>query len=270
MLATGGWPGVDGWTQYLVAEAARGSGCASAEPRWPVERRRNLRRPGDSASAEEMAADYPPGAWGPVNVSTGGRRLRRNTALFISWPAACCSFARAALRARDLTERARPRDRWRAAGARTTLRCGAARSDAQARAREAQMKASDLIAACLDREGVRHVFGVPGEEIMDILDSLHDTRVAFVRTRHEQGAAFMADAWGGSPAGPGSAWALSARARPTSPPASPMRTSTARRSSRSPVRPAATASTRSRTSTWTSSRRSARSPSGTRAWRPRR
>ena len=58
------------------------------------------------------------------------------------------------------------------------------------------MKASDLIAACLDREGVRYVFGVPGEEIMDILDSLHDTRVSFVPTRHEQGAAFMADAWG--------------------------------------------------------------------------
>jgi acetolactate synthase-1/2/3 large subunit len=58
------------------------------------------------------------------------------------------------------------------------------------------MKASDVIARCLENEGVRYVFGVPGEEILDILDSLVDSRIQFVPTRHEQGAAFMADAWG--------------------------------------------------------------------------
>ena len=58
------------------------------------------------------------------------------------------------------------------------------------------MKASELIARCLENEGVRYVFGVPGEEILDILDSLADSRVRFVPTRHEQGAAFMADAYG--------------------------------------------------------------------------
>jgi acetolactate synthase-1/2/3 large subunit len=61
---------------------------------------------------------------------------------------------------------------------------------------EVAMKASDVIARCLENEGVRYVFGVPGEEILDIIDSLVDSRIQFVPTRHEQGAAFMADAWG--------------------------------------------------------------------------
>jgi len=61
---------------------------------------------------------------------------------------------------------------------------------------EVHMKASDVIARCLENEGVRYVFGVPGEEILDIIDSLVDSRIQFVPTRHEQGAAFMADAWG--------------------------------------------------------------------------
>src|SRR5437899_533129 len=58
------------------------------------------------------------------------------------------------------------------------------------------MNASDLIVQCLENEGVRYVFGLLGEEILDILDSLADSRVTFIPTRHEQGAAFMADAYG--------------------------------------------------------------------------
>lgn len=58
------------------------------------------------------------------------------------------------------------------------------------------MKASDLIVQCLENEGVRYVFGLPGEEILDILDSLVGSAITFVPTRHEQGAAFMADAYG--------------------------------------------------------------------------
>ncbi|HEY7041973.1 MAG TPA: thiamine pyrophosphate-binding protein, partial [Methylomirabilota bacterium] len=58
------------------------------------------------------------------------------------------------------------------------------------------MKGSDLIVRCLENEGVRYVFGVPGEEILDIIDSLADSRIRFITTRHEQGAAFMADAYG--------------------------------------------------------------------------
>jgi acetolactate synthase-1/2/3 large subunit len=58
------------------------------------------------------------------------------------------------------------------------------------------MKASDLLVACLEREGVDHVFGLPGEEMEDLLFSLRDSDVTFVPTRHEQGAAFMADVHG--------------------------------------------------------------------------
>lgn len=58
------------------------------------------------------------------------------------------------------------------------------------------MKGSDLLVRCLENEGVRYVFGVPGEEILDIIDSLADSRIRFITTRHEQGAAFMADAYG--------------------------------------------------------------------------
>ena len=58
------------------------------------------------------------------------------------------------------------------------------------------MKASDLLVRCLENEGVEYVFGLPGEETLDILDSLISSRIKFVSTRHEQGAAFMADVYG--------------------------------------------------------------------------
>ncbi len=58
------------------------------------------------------------------------------------------------------------------------------------------MKVSDLFVKCLENEGVKYVFGVPGEEIEDLLFSLEKSSIQFVPTRHEQGAAFMADVWG--------------------------------------------------------------------------
>ncbi len=58
------------------------------------------------------------------------------------------------------------------------------------------MKVSDLIVKCLEKEGVRYVFGLPGEEIEDLLFSLEQSSIQFIPTRHEQGAAFMADVWG--------------------------------------------------------------------------
>lgn len=58
------------------------------------------------------------------------------------------------------------------------------------------MKASELLVECLECEGVRYVFGVPGEENMDFIDSLSGSSIQFVSTRHEQGAAFMADGYG--------------------------------------------------------------------------
>jgi acetolactate synthase-1/2/3 large subunit len=57
-------------------------------------------------------------------------------------------------------------------------------------------KASDLFARCLEAEGVRRVFGVPGEETADLLLSFERSSLDFVLTRHEQGAAFMADVHG--------------------------------------------------------------------------
>ena len=58
------------------------------------------------------------------------------------------------------------------------------------------MKASELFVRCLENEGVDYVFGVPGEENLDIMDSLIGSRIKFITTRHEQGAAFMADVYG--------------------------------------------------------------------------
>jgi acetolactate synthase-1/2/3 large subunit len=49
---------------------------------------------------------------------------------------------------------------------------------------------------CLEREGVQYVFGVPGEETLDLNDALLDSSIQFISVRHEQAAAFMADVWG--------------------------------------------------------------------------
>jgi acetolactate synthase-1/2/3 large subunit len=54
------------------------------------------------------------------------------------------------------------------------------------------MKASDLVVKCLEREGVDHIFGIPGEENIDLMNSLVDSGIEFILTRHEQSAAFMA------------------------------------------------------------------------------
>ncbi len=65
------------------------------------------------------------------------------------------------------------------------------------------MKASDLLVKCLEREGITHIFGVPGEENADFMMSLRGSPIRFVLTRHEQGAAFMAEVYGrltGNPA----------------------------------------------------------------------
>jgi acetolactate synthase I/II/III large subunit len=58
------------------------------------------------------------------------------------------------------------------------------------------MKASDLFVRCLEAEGVDHVFAVPGEENLDLLESLRTSSIRLVVTRHEQAAGFMAATWG--------------------------------------------------------------------------
>src|ERR1700757_2772718 len=54
------------------------------------------------------------------------------------------------------------------------------------------MKGSDLLVAALENEGVERIFGIPGEENLDVVESLRNSKIELVLTRHEQAAAFMA------------------------------------------------------------------------------
>ncbi len=65
------------------------------------------------------------------------------------------------------------------------------------------MKTSDLFVRCLEREGVSRIFGVPGEENAHVMLSLTESPIEFVLCRHEQAAAFMADAHGRLTGAPG-------------------------------------------------------------------
>jgi len=58
------------------------------------------------------------------------------------------------------------------------------------------MKASDLFIKALENEGVEYIFGVPGEENLDFLQSLKNSKIKLILTRHEQGAGFMAATYG--------------------------------------------------------------------------
>ena len=55
---------------------------------------------------------------------------------------------------------------------------------------------AQLFVRCLENEGVEIIFGIPGEENVDVMDALLESDIRFVTTRHEQGAAFMADVYG--------------------------------------------------------------------------
>ncbi|MEM5329046.1 acetolactate synthase large subunit [Paraburkholderia sp. JHI2823] len=58
------------------------------------------------------------------------------------------------------------------------------------------MKASDLFVKALEAEGVDYVFGIPGEENLDLLESLRRSKIRLIVTRHEQAAGFMAATYG--------------------------------------------------------------------------
>lgn len=58
------------------------------------------------------------------------------------------------------------------------------------------MKAAELFVKCLENEMPPYLFGVPGEENLDVMDALLDSSLTFIQTRHEQGAAFMCDVQG--------------------------------------------------------------------------
>jgi acetolactate synthase-1/2/3 large subunit len=55
---------------------------------------------------------------------------------------------------------------------------------------------ADLIVSCLEREGVTHVFGIPGEENIHLVEALSRSSIRYVLVRHEQGASFMAETYG--------------------------------------------------------------------------
>ena len=58
------------------------------------------------------------------------------------------------------------------------------------------MKASDLFVKALENEEVKYIFGVPGEENLDLINSIKNSSIQFIATRHEQGAGFMAATYG--------------------------------------------------------------------------
>ncbi|WP_338017008.1 acetolactate synthase large subunit [Myxacorys almedinensis] len=58
------------------------------------------------------------------------------------------------------------------------------------------MNTAELLVRCLEAEGVEYVFGLPGEENLHVLEALKASSIQFITTRHEQGAAFMADVYG--------------------------------------------------------------------------
>jgi acetolactate synthase-1/2/3 large subunit len=58
------------------------------------------------------------------------------------------------------------------------------------------MKAAELFVRCLENEGVEYMFGIPGEENLEVMEALLDSSIRFITVRHEQGAAFMADVYG--------------------------------------------------------------------------
>ncbi len=58
------------------------------------------------------------------------------------------------------------------------------------------IKASDLFVKALENEGIEYIFGIPGEENLDLLNSLKSSNIKLILTRHEQGAGFMAATYG--------------------------------------------------------------------------
>jgi len=58
------------------------------------------------------------------------------------------------------------------------------------------MNTAELLIRCLENEGVRYIFGLPGEENLHVLEAIKNSSIQFITTRHEQGAAFMADVYG--------------------------------------------------------------------------
>ncbi|WP_315074987.1 acetolactate synthase large subunit [uncultured Clostridium sp.] len=61
---------------------------------------------------------------------------------------------------------------------------------------ENQLNTAQMLVNCLEAEGVEYIFGIPGEENLEVMNAIADSKIKFITTRHEQGAAFMADVYG--------------------------------------------------------------------------
>src|SRR5688500_5867761 len=123
--------------------------------------------------------------------------------LIVRRPAASAAdgSAQSAMRMRGMRRRTwgrRTRERDRSSGVTRVHRRGRFLRDhrIQGVGHLSARRASDVFVECLEAEGVRYVFGIPGEETLDLNESLANSSVSFVPVRHEQGGAFMADMYG--------------------------------------------------------------------------
>lgn len=58
------------------------------------------------------------------------------------------------------------------------------------------MNTAEVLIRCLENEGVKYIFGIPGEETLELMEAIKNSSIRFITVRHEQGAAFMADVYG--------------------------------------------------------------------------
>jgi acetolactate synthase-1/2/3 large subunit len=66
----------------------------------------------------------------------------------------------------------------------------------QKKNKKTQLNTAELLVKCLEEEGVEYIFGIPGEENLEVMNAIYYSSIKFITTRHEQGAAFMADVYG--------------------------------------------------------------------------
>ena len=58
------------------------------------------------------------------------------------------------------------------------------------------MNTAEVLIKSLESEGVKYIFGIPGEETLELMEAIKKSSIKFITVRHEQGAAFMADVYG--------------------------------------------------------------------------
>jgi acetolactate synthase-1/2/3 large subunit len=84
----------------------------------------------------------------------------------------------------------------RAAAVIFPLNCDERRASSLVVVAESSRTTAELIVECLENEGVTHVFGIPGEENIHVVEAISRSSIRYVLARHEQGASFMAETYG--------------------------------------------------------------------------